>query len=74
MYTTRDYLVEVERRRDQVVQAEQDRLARLAMAGQGQTGQRYHRLLAGLGVVLESWGCYLRTRFSGTTAAAPGPC
>lgn len=73
MFTMRDYYVEEERRRDQVARAEQMRLARQVMAENGRANQRYQPLLAGLGVVLESCGRYLRTRYSGTTMTAPGP-
>lgn len=71
MFTMKDYRVEAERRRDQIAQAEEMRVVRLAEAGREQTGGKYQRLLAWLGAVLENLGRHLQARYSGTTSAAP---
>jgi hypothetical protein len=58
------YLVEVERRKDEIAHAEQYRLARRLSKRNSPVKEIYYRLLARLGDLLVAWGCQLQTRFA----------
>ena len=62
MFSERDVLRWQEHRKDVLREAEQDRMARQALAGEGQSG--LHRLaLAWLGLFV-TWECSLRRRYA----------
>jgi hypothetical protein len=59
-----DFLFEVERRKDELAQAQHYRLARQVARHNPATRRTYRRLLARLGKLLIAWGCQLQTRFA----------
>lgn len=62
---------EMERRKDEMAQAERHRLARQVSPQKSQVTGVYRRLLARLGDLLVGWGCQLQTRFA--LENQPGP-
>ena len=63
MITLGDYLVEVERRKNEIAWAEQYRLSRQLPRHASSLEKRSRHLLARLGKLLVAWGCRLQTRF-----------
>jgi hypothetical protein len=59
-----DFLVAAERRKDEIAQAEQYRLARQLPKRNSPIREMYQRSLARLGKLLVAWGCQLQTRFA----------
>ena len=57
------YLVEVERRKDEIAQAEQYRLIRQLPRRNSPIRKMYQRSLARLGELLVTWGSQLQARF-----------
>jgi hypothetical protein len=64
MITFYDYLVEVERRREQIVQAEKERLARQVSMNDGRRTKPLQRWLFHFGARLVVWGSRLQTRYA----------
>jgi hypothetical protein len=63
MITLSDYLVEVERRKDEIALAEQYRLIRQLPRHDSSLAKRCQHLLGRLGELLMGWGYRLQTRF-----------
>ena len=64
MITIYDYLVEAEQRRDEIVRAEKERLARqVSKPGWWMPGP-WQRWLLRLGEWLVTWGCRLQARYA----------
>jgi len=66
------YLVEVERRKDEIAQAEQYRLARQLPKRNSPLREMYQRSLARLGELLVAWGYQLQTRFATESSTSLG--
>jgi hypothetical protein len=64
MISVVDFLYQVERRKDEIAQAEQYRLARQVARHNPAIRRTYRRLLARLGKLLVAWGCQLQIRFA----------
>ena len=72
MITYVDYLVAVERRKDEIAQAEQYRLARQLPKRNSPIREIYQRFLARLGERLVTWGYQLQTRFATESSTSLG--
>jgi len=70
MFTWSDVLVQQERRKDLLREAEEYRLARLVLAGRERRPRLYYRALTWLGRRLIAWGYRLLERY-GAVATAP---
>ena len=66
------YLVEVERRKDEIAQAEQYRLIRQLPRRNSPIRKMYQRSLVRLGELLVTWGSQLQTRFVTGSSANQG--
>ena len=64
MTTFYDYLLEAERRRDDIVQAERERLAREVSKPGWRVSRLWQRWLVRLGERLVAWGCGLQARYA----------
>lgn len=71
MFTWNDVLVQEERRKDLLREAEEYRLARLVLAGRERRPRLYYRALTWLGRRLVAWGYRLQARY-GVAATVPG--
>ena len=67
-----DFLYQIERRKDEIAQAEQYRLARQVPRRHSPIRKTYQRLLARLGKLLVTWGSELQTRFSSESSTSLG--
>ena len=66
------YLVEVERRKDEIAQAEQYRLIRQLPKRNSPLREMHQRSLARLGDLLVAWGSQLQTRFAAENSTSLG--
>ena len=71
MFTWSNVLVHQERRRELLREADEERLARQALAGRGGRRRFYCRALIWLGRRLVAWGYRLQARY-GVAATVPG--
>ena len=69
-----DFLVAIERRKDEIAQAEQYRLARQIPRHNSSLTKRYQHLLARLGELLVAWGSQLQTRFATESNTTQSDC
>jgi hypothetical protein len=63
MITWYDYLIEAERHKNIIAEAEKERLIRQAVKHSSSPTKSYQRWLARLGVQLVSWGYRLQARY-----------
>jgi hypothetical protein len=70
MVTGRDCIVQREYYREQVRMAEQDRVARMAMAGE-RLSPRFRKVLSRLGARLVAWGTQLQEQYEAVVATSP---
>jgi hypothetical protein len=66
------YLVEIERRKDEIAQAEQYRLSRQLPKRNSAIREICQRSLARLGDLLVAWGSQLQTRFAAESSTSLG--
>jgi hypothetical protein len=66
------YLVEVERHKDEIAQAEQYRLIRQLPKRNSPLREMYQRSLARLGDLLVAWGSQLQARFAAESSTSLG--
>ena len=71
MITFADYLFEVERRKNEIAEADQHRLSLRAPRGHSAIAERIYSLLARLGELLIAWGQQLQTRSVTESGASP---
>ncbi len=64
MNTFYDYVLEAESRRDDIVEAEKERLARQVSEPGWWVPRLWQRWLVRLGERLVVWGCWLKTRYA----------
>jgi len=61
--TRRDFITEDYRRKDMLVQAEKERLIRIAQNNASDQAPIHHRMLMGFGAWLEQLGCRLKSHY-----------
>ena len=66
-----EFMVEQQRRQDEIYQAKQYRLWRTLAKQNPGAERQYHRWLARLGAQLSTWGCQLQVRFAAEGSIEP---